>query len=316
MNLLPLATLALRFGRVNRATFHPDGVRPETDAEHSIMLVLLAIEIAARHPELGLNAGLLALYGVVHDLPEAYAGDTNTVGGLSEAQRAAKEAREAAALAQIGEETGHGEVWQACVRYEKQNAPEARFLRYLDKITPKLTHTLNGTVALRRMGKEVAWLRQQHRAQGGALAAAYPEFASVLGPLFDEVCAASEEALVRSPREARPCEHSVGREGYWPGARIFSCGEPGVDGLAYCAEHRPPGPRATLHVDPSGDPEADARLVRLYELRGEGDILPGGSVNNCAQRNGAASATCPMCGDLPGGCLEAEPVTIPARSSP
>ena len=32
---LVLARIALAFGRVERATFHEDGVRPETDTDHT-----------------------------------------------------------------------------------------------------------------------------------------------------------------------------------------------------------------------------------------------------------------------------------------
>jgi putative hydrolase of HD superfamily len=197
-SLLPIASLALQFAQVNRATFHHDGERPESDADHTVMLGLLAVHLAGEHPELGLHVGRLAALALVHDLPEVYAGDTNTTGGLSPEQRREKEHREAVARERLRDELGADSPIVALIeRYEAQDSAEARFLRYLDKITPKLTHALNGNAAIRRAGHSVEWLRARHRAQGDELAERYPEFAGVLGPLFDAACAESEEALAR-----------------------------------------------------------------------------------------------------------------------
>jgi 5'-deoxynucleotidase YfbR-like HD superfamily hydrolase len=199
-SLLQIAALALQFGRVDRATCHPDGERPESDTDHTVMLGLLAIDIAHRNPSLGLNPERLALLALVHDLAEVYAGDTNTTGGLTPEQQREKEAREAAAFARIEREIGGG-IALAMRRYELQRSPEARFLRYLDKVTPKLTHALNGGAAVRRQGHDLAWLRARHRAQGAELAARYPEFAAVLGPIFDAACEAAESAMEAAEAE-------------------------------------------------------------------------------------------------------------------
>ena len=192
--LITIADIALRFGRVNRATFHHDGERPESDTDHTVMLGLLAIEIAWNHPELGLSIYKLGTLALVHDLAEVFAGDTNTVGGLTEQQRADKATREAAAIAGLRVEIGGG-ITEAIDNYEAQACRESRFIRYIDKITPKLTHYLNGGAAIRMMGRDADWLAAAHRKQGAELAAKYPEFAPVLGPLFDAACAASEAAL-------------------------------------------------------------------------------------------------------------------------
>lgn len=194
-SLLTLADLALRFGRVERATFHPDGQRPESDTDHTVMLGLLAIQIAGDNPHLGLDIMRLGTLALVHDFAEVYAGDTDTTGGLTPEQRAEKEAREKAALDQLGEVLGESYIPSLIAMYERQRSPEVRFLRYLYKITPKLTHALNGNAAIRRQGHSVEWLRERHRQQGAELAERYPEFAGVLGPLFDAACAESEAAL-------------------------------------------------------------------------------------------------------------------------
>lgn len=195
--LLSIARLALDFGRVNRATWYPDGLRPESDTDHTVMLGLLALHVGGRAVGLRLNLDKLSTLALVHDLAEVYAGDTNTLGGLTEAQKADKAAREAAAIERLRREIGGPIAWALQV-YEAQSTPEARFLRYLDKITPKLTQAMNGCVQVRREGRSLGWLRERHRIQGEELRAAYPEFAEVLGPLFDEAAAQAEASLVEA----------------------------------------------------------------------------------------------------------------------
>ena len=107
---LILTALTLRLGTIERATRHPDGLRPESDTTHSCMLALLAIALAPQ-AAVPLDAGLLAQLALVHDLAEAYAGDVNTAGGLDAAGREKKERREQAALGGI-----RGGVAEAGVR--------------------------------------------------------------------------------------------------------------------------------------------------------------------------------------------------------
>ncbi|MTV59077.1 hypothetical protein GM547_13610, partial [Streptococcus pneumoniae] len=66
-SLLPLASLALRLGAVNRATLYPDGVTAESDTDHTVMLKLAAISIAATHSDLGPDTAMVGLYALVHD---------------------------------------------------------------------------------------------------------------------------------------------------------------------------------------------------------------------------------------------------------
>jgi 5'-deoxynucleotidase YfbR-like HD superfamily hydrolase len=201
--LLNLAGLILDFGKVERATRHQDGERPETDTDHTVMLAVLALEIVnaweSRGLALGLDRGRLAMLALVHDLPEARAGDTNTMGGLTPEAKAAKAAREAQALDEIRTLLGPSSWTVAAVEaYERQDTPEARFLAYLDKITPKLTQAMNGGIQAINAGHDVAWLRERHRVQGLELAARYPEWARVLGPLFDAASLAAETAMARA----------------------------------------------------------------------------------------------------------------------
>ena len=73
--VIALGRLALRFGRVDRITYHDDGVTAESDTDHTVMLGLIACAFAAAHlPDL--DVGLIAEFAPVHDLVEVYAGDT------------------------------------------------------------------------------------------------------------------------------------------------------------------------------------------------------------------------------------------------
>lgn len=193
--LVLITDLALQFAKVNRATFHQDGMRPESDTDHTVMLGLLAVDIAGRHPELGLSIPRLCALALVHDFPEVHAGDTDTMGGLTPTEAADKAQREAASRSRLGLELDGSAILTLIDTYQERIEPEARFLYYLDKITPKLTHALNGGAAIRRSGRSVEWLRERHKAQGMKLAADYPEFAGVLAPLFDSAAALSEAGL-------------------------------------------------------------------------------------------------------------------------
>lgn len=196
-DLLRLADLVLAFGRVERVTRHPDGVRPETDAEHTLMLAFVALTLADEHPEWGLDAGRLAVLAMVHDLPEVYAGDTNTAGGLTPSQQAAKAEREQAATERLHRELPGSVIMRALTTYERQDTPEARFLRVLDKVLPKLTHALNFGAALRELGMSVADMQAAHAAQRAKLFAEYPEWEAALGPLFDEAARVAEKAAAK-----------------------------------------------------------------------------------------------------------------------
>lgn len=84
-----LARISLAFGRVERLTRHEDGIRPETDTDHTVMLGLVACELAPT----SLDRAAVAAYALVHDLLEVYAGDTQTL-IVSENSLATKKSRE------------------------------------------------------------------------------------------------------------------------------------------------------------------------------------------------------------------------------
>jgi putative hydrolase of HD superfamily len=147
-DVIRLGRLALRFGRTMRVTYHEDGERQESDTDHTVMLCLIACAFAARFfPKLDL--GKVAQFAIVHDLVEAYARDTNTLRALNPEQKAAKGRREWEAWLFI-KNTLPGLPWVAntIAEYEEQKAPEARYVRAVDKLLPKITHLLNDGAVL------------------------------------------------------------------------------------------------------------------------------------------------------------------------
>lgn len=160
LHALEIVRLSLAFARVERVTRHEDGVRPETDSDHAIMLILLAAEFAPP----SLSRGRIAEFAAVHDLAEAYAGDVQTL-TIDAAGRAAKDAREEAARHRIGADLG-ADSWivRTLAAYEAQQEIEAQWVKIMDKVTPKLTHLLNGCVAAKAITDEAGFSRS-HRDQ-------------------------------------------------------------------------------------------------------------------------------------------------------
>ena len=206
-----IGVLALAFGRVERATFHEDGVKPESDTTHTVMLGLIACEFAAEVNRLQVervrvnssfipsmlapnhfDVGKVAQLVLVHDLIEARCGDVNSFAITPEA-KAAKEAAEAAALVQLRIDFADAPWMLGCIEeYEARKSPAAKLIHYLDKCTPKITHALNKCAALKRMGVTRESVVAAHTKQGMLLAAMHPELHALVSPLFQGLCEASE----------------------------------------------------------------------------------------------------------------------------
>lgn len=180
--LVDLARLALAFGRIDRiAVYHPDQVTPESDTDHTVMLVWAACAIAATWFPGQLDVGLVAQYAAVHDAPEVYAGDTPTL-RITDEGRAAKAAREAAAVDRLAAEFTHRLPWFAYTlrNYEDQRFPEARFVRGVDKIMPKLVHLLDRCAGLLEQGISRGELADAFARQHHDMASYVGEFQAVL----------------------------------------------------------------------------------------------------------------------------------------
>lgn len=138
--LLALGGVTVRLAAIDRAPRYGEE-RPENDAEHSFHLALSATELAATFfPEL--DAGLVAQFSLVHDLPEVYAGDVHTFiitpEALEEKAAAEKEATERL-LRELPPHTAN-----LLRRYELQEEVEARFVRFVDKILPSIINIVGG----------------------------------------------------------------------------------------------------------------------------------------------------------------------------
>jgi 5'-deoxynucleotidase YfbR-like HD superfamily hydrolase len=180
--VIDLGRLALAFGRINRtAVYHPDQITPESDTDHTVMLGWVACALAARcFP--GLDVGLVAQFALVHDAPEVYAGDTPTL-RITPAGRAAKAEREHQATLRLTAEFAQLLPWFPAVlaSYEAQCLPEARFVRGVDKILPKIVHLLDGCVGLTDQKISPAELAALCTAQRADMAGYVGEFAALLG---------------------------------------------------------------------------------------------------------------------------------------
>ena len=207
--VIDLAQLCLRFGRVERVTYHEDGKRLETDTDHTVMLAVIACALAERINAEGkrfpshYDVGRVAQFAIVHDLVEAYAGDTNSLiartdAGPDDATRT-KEAREAAALARIRSEFAVDFPWltDTIDEYESLVSPEARFVKALDKVLPKITHLLNGGATLRQHGVDASNIDAVNGSQVAKMRATYAADQPAVMALYADVHARLREALVK-----------------------------------------------------------------------------------------------------------------------
>lgn len=140
---IELGKLSLLFARTNRATLHEEGSTMESDTDHTVMLGLCACAIASSYAP-HLDLGKIAQFAFVHDLVEAYAGDTPTLAVSNEVMKK-KDEIEHKAFLQIESEFGEVFPWihTTIQEYESLITEEAKFIKTLDKCMPKITQILN-----------------------------------------------------------------------------------------------------------------------------------------------------------------------------
>lgn len=194
-HLLTLGKLTVDFSEVTRAPRYPDGHR-ESDVEHSFNLALSATELATiLAPQL--DTGLIAQFSLVHDLPEVHTGDVWTF-NATDKELADKKAAEAVALKRLMKELPPHTA-QLLKRYEEQVEPEARFVRFIDKLVPAIINMLNEdansfkedygvTSAEAVLEKRAGHMDRLHKM--------FPEFAE-FDPLVMHVWEASAERIFR-----------------------------------------------------------------------------------------------------------------------
>lgn len=143
-----LAELANRYSDTLRGT-HLANHSQEPDSIHALHLAALATPYARAHyPDL--HPGKVALYSLVHDLPEAYTGDTPTF-RISESDLQLKKQDDTQAIQALRDE--HGKKWPELVdmveAYETLADDEAAFVKAQDKNDPGYTHFRNDAHSLR-----------------------------------------------------------------------------------------------------------------------------------------------------------------------
>jgi putative hydrolases of HD superfamily len=149
-DLFTLSDIVYIFMNIQRKTVIHG--RRETDGEHTLHLQFLAVAYASRyHPNL--DIGKVALYSMIHDLVEVYAGDTPTLTASAE-EMIAKVELEANALARLkGELDGK---WDFIIKlledYELLTDDESCYVRTFDKCDPAFTHYRNRGEVLRELG--------------------------------------------------------------------------------------------------------------------------------------------------------------------
>jgi putative hydrolases of HD superfamily len=191
--VLELGSVALDFSRVKRITYHQDGLTPESDSDHTVMLGWLACALAEKLYPDELNLGLVAQFALVHDAPEVYAGDTPTL-RIDGPGRAAKAEREQAAIDRLCGEFDESLPWfpATIMRYERQVLREARFVRGVDKLLPYLTDLLNEGAEVRHQGmntSELLTIGNDQRLAMAEYAGEFPRILTLHCLLVDRVCA-------------------------------------------------------------------------------------------------------------------------------
>ncbi|MEI6810545.1 MAG: HD domain-containing protein [Candidatus Nomurabacteria bacterium] len=151
--LIDIARLTFKFALVDRVTMLEDGEMYESDTDHTVMLAVCACALVESLYKDKLDIGKVAQFAIVHDLVEAYAGDTNSI-NITDENREAKEIREAESLKRIEGELGGVYPWvhKTIEEYERLDTKEAQFIKTLDKVMPKISHALNKGIALKKLG--------------------------------------------------------------------------------------------------------------------------------------------------------------------
>lgn len=143
--LISFVDLLNELNKVERTVYIRGTDRHENDVEHSYQLTMCTWYLAQKF-DLGLDVNKIIKYSLVHDIVEAYAGDTSVFDKKYDQKWVdSKKDRERRALEQIGKEfTDFVEMTHFIESYEVQADREAIFVHTLDKILPVLNSYLDG----------------------------------------------------------------------------------------------------------------------------------------------------------------------------
>lgn len=202
--LIDVGKLALTFAKVNRVTYHEDGVRPESDTDHTVMLSLCACALADALYRNVLDVGKVAQFALVHDLVEVYAGDTDSI-NLSQEAKFAKDQKEKESLAIITRQFESVYPWihTTIMEYDSLKTKEARFIKVLDKAMTKITNILDHGAALARHGtsrEDIMLHYQKQRNTAAPYVEGFPELLTVFDLLsqrmVDEVYNKNDKSVL------------------------------------------------------------------------------------------------------------------------
>ncbi len=189
---IELGKLALLFAHVNRATYHMDCTNKESDSDHTVMLALIACSLADVFYKDKLDNGKVSQFAIVHDLVEAYAGDTNSI-GLTHETKKHKDEREHQALLRIKSEFDDTFPWisKTIEEYETLASPEAKFIKLLDKAMPKIVNILSDGEGLKRENRTRDEMTMFFNSQFASLEKEYgvlfPEALTIVKILMDDM---------------------------------------------------------------------------------------------------------------------------------
>ena len=189
--LVDIGKMILAFARVNRVTYHEDGVTPESDTDHTVMVSVCACALADKLYKDTLDIGRVAQFAIIHDLVETYALDTDSF-GLGDKEKKEKEEREHRAFLRIQTEFEHVYPWlpQTIQSYEQLDTKEARFVKTVDKCMTKITHILNKGVYFkeREIRSDQMWHDYQTMVRGAEekYGKEFPEIIAFIDELIGE----------------------------------------------------------------------------------------------------------------------------------
>jgi putative hydrolase of HD superfamily len=175
---IQMSALSARLALEDRTLVNHKGGRAENVAEHSCMLALVAPVLAEKfYPNL--DANLVARFATIHDAVEAYVGDTPTH-DIDVAGQLSKDEREKKGLEQLLHDyRGLPSFVRLVSVYEKQQVPEARFVRVVDKLMPLLVHFIEGGETLRGH-IDVPGLLENSSQRARMLRDEYPDFEKLI----------------------------------------------------------------------------------------------------------------------------------------
>lgn len=146
------------FQSVQRVIYIPGIERDENDAEHSFQLALMAWYII-QLKNLPLDISKIIQYALVHDLVEAYAGDTFFYTSDIKLKNS-KEEREKDAAEKIKQNfPAFTDLHTLIKLYEERHDKESKFVYALDKVLPVMNIYVDGGRTWRRDGVTYEMIR-------------------------------------------------------------------------------------------------------------------------------------------------------------